>query len=823
MGLSCVIVSVPASTADASASSSGGWRYEASGTTGSGAEAASPPPEPALEPSEPSEASEPSEPTPSTASLSPAPEPTPPLDGVEELLLQVELNGRKTQRTVLALSNGNDQILLGGEDLEALGMIHPDVEPVMHHQMPHFPLGALEGVTYNVDMRTLDLMIEAPASAMQSHAVDAGEWQYTAPDEPATGVFINHDLVATVDESEETANGVFEVGLFGGFGSLRSSQLVRDLVDNPEVTRLDTTWRWDSPASMRTLRVGDAIGYPGAWGRAVRFGGIQWGTNFATRPDFVTFPLPSLEGETALPSTVDVYIDNTRRFSREIPAGPFTIDDVPVVSGSGEVELVVRDLLGRERTIVQPYYAASRLLRDGLHEYSYELGSERQRFGERSADYGRVFAALTHRLGITDYVTGELRAETVEDEQQTAGAALTVLWPATGVWSLAVAGSQRDDETGSSLSLGFERQGNRFSLGGSIQFNEAEFTQLGLEPDASAPGRTVRLFVGTRVGGRGSLSLSYIDRFNRDEEDVRFAQASFAWGLGRFGSLRLAALYPWDGEDDPTFSLSYSRSLDNQRSLHGEARAGDGTSVEARLQRSAPPGPGSGYSLAAEAGDREVVYGRYIRNTSHGAYSAEAESADGNEAIRVGADGSLVWMGGAPMAARNLGDAFAVVEVPGQAGVDVYRNNQVVATTGADGRAIVHGLLPYDQNPVRIDPRQLPLDVQPAETQWRTTPRYGTGVRLLAEAEKTNGAVFRIVGEDGDPLPAGTVIRHGGSGELFPVGRNGLAYVTGLQETTQLEAAWRDSTCRFELRYTPDSNEPLPDLGEVVCRQGEAL
>jgi len=31
----------------------------------------------------------------------------------------------------------------------------------------------------------------------------------------------------------------------------------------------------------QTLRLGDGITRPGAWGQTVRFGGLQWGTNFA--------------------------------------------------------------------------------------------------------------------------------------------------------------------------------------------------------------------------------------------------------------------------------------------------------------------------------------------------------------------------------------------------------------------------------------------------------------------------------------------------------------------------------------------------------------
>src|SRR3546814_10641606 len=82
--------------------------------------------------------------------------------------------------------------------------------------------------------------------------------------------------------------------------------------------RLDTTWTRDKPARMASLRVGDTISGAGAWGRAVRMGGVQWAPNFATRPNFVTFPLPTVDGVAAAPSTVDYYINDAFRMRREV-------------------------------------------------------------------------------------------------------------------------------------------------------------------------------------------------------------------------------------------------------------------------------------------------------------------------------------------------------------------------------------------------------------------------------------------------------------------------------------------------------------------------
>lgn len=76
-------------------------------------------------------------------------------------------------------------------------------------------------------------------------------------------------------------------------------------------------------------------------------------------------PLPELSGSAAVPSTVDVYVDNAQRASRSVPSGPFSITNLPIITGAGTARLVVRDALGRETVSETPFYASSDLwLRD---------------------------------------------------------------------------------------------------------------------------------------------------------------------------------------------------------------------------------------------------------------------------------------------------------------------------------------------------------------------------------------------------------------------------------------------------------------------------
>jgi outer membrane usher protein len=73
--------------------------------------------------------------------------------------------------------------------------------------------------------------------------------------------------------------------------------------------------------------------------------------------------LPS--GTATVPSTVDVFVNNSLVTSSQLPPGPFVIDRLPTMSGTGDVSVVVRDALGREQVVTQTFYSSTTLLAGG--------------------------------------------------------------------------------------------------------------------------------------------------------------------------------------------------------------------------------------------------------------------------------------------------------------------------------------------------------------------------------------------------------------------------------------------------------------------------
>lgn len=744
--------------------------------------------------------------------------PTVDASDAEEAWLAVRINGQDTGDTVLVLRRGDDgAVLVAGEDLRRWRLRLPAIAPVEHGHATYYPLDVIPGLSYQVDASTQTLRVEAAPERFDTTTLALARPGLREPPlPPPPGGFLNYDLLATRSQRQTTASGLFELGVFGPWGVGLSNFLARTPGDDSPLIRLDTTWTVDRPERIARLRLGDAISRAGSWGRSVRFGGIQWGTDFAVQPGFVTFPQPGLSGEAVLPSTVDIYINDALRMRRDVPSGPFSLQELPVVSGRGDARVVVRDLLGREQVLIVPFHVSSRLLRTGLHDYSYELGLVREDFGISSNEYGQPIAVATHRLGLSDRLTGEVRGELLR-EQRSLGAAGVWLWPEVGLFTGAVAGSHSDRGSGALLALGFERQAQRVSFGGNMLLTTEAFSQLGLPPKQFAPQRRTQAFVTLATRTHGSLALRYTHQAFRDQEDVELVGASYSVGLGKLGFLSLSMLRFLAPEPETVLTANFTRSLGRRTSASVSATAQGATREgQVQVQRSLPVGSGFGYRLRAGAADSDLREAALSARSNIGTYTLEAGRARHQTVLRASARGGVAWLGGSAYLSRRITDSFAVVEVPDHPGVRIYANNQNVAVTGDDGRALVPRLRAYEGNLLRIEQADLPLDTQLDAVEVEAVPAFRSGMQMRFPVKRSHGALVTVVLDNGEPLPAGAVAQIAGGEEEFPVGLRGEVYLTGLAADNQVRLRWRGQECEIALAF-PETTDPLPHLGTHVC------
>jgi outer membrane usher protein len=751
-----------------------------------------------------------------------------PIDGTarfQERLLLVDVNRQQLDQMALVLQGESGELYLWSQDLLRWRFRQPPQSAAIEYQgEAYYSLATLPGISYRYDAKELTLTIEVQPSAFVNTRL-TNRYDALQPPEKATpGGFLNYDLYFSRTADSTQRSGVFELGYFNSHGVGTGNVLVEQLVDprasSSRTTRLDTTWTVDMPEKLRTLRLGDAISVAGTWGRSVRFTGIQYGSNFATQAGFISSPSQSIAGQAVLPSTVDVFVNNALVSRQNVPPGPFSISNLPIVTGAGEVQLVVRDVMGREQIIRRPFYASQSLLRKGLKTFSYELGFVRENFGIDSNAYGSWLASGTYRRGLTDNMTGEVHAEAMPG-QTTAGAGVDYRMAQVGTLSAYAVGSHDKTGTGGMMLMGIERQADPWSLGARAQWASSGFAQLGQTQALSPPILSSSVSLSYVAGAAGAFSVAYVGEHNRDRADTRIATASYSVSLGSFGSFTLSALRNLTGEVSTSIFALLSIPLGASRSMSLSAQSvrAPGTATRTdfttTLQSNLPMGEGYGYRLQTRS-DNAAQASLSLQN-NFATSTLELAQSQGISATRLGVSGGVAFLGGDGFLSRRIDQSFAVVRIPDYPNVRVLTDNQPAGRTDTEGNALIPRLRAYDINVISIDQRDLPMDAQIDALKVEAVPYFRSGMDVPFPIKFSNGATFTIHLEDGTPLPVGASVQEVGGNAIYPVGYDGEVYVMGLNPATRLRASWNGQSCDFNVSFTR-STDLLPDLGTFLCK-----
>jgi len=745
---------------------------------------------------------------------------------MSELLVGVEVNGQPFAEPALLLQDAQGNLWAGADEFRRWRLRPPSIAPFRHEGADYYPLSGSSAWRYTFNPLKQELAISADAQAFLPSTQALSDQRAASPEALQLGGFFNYDLLGTRSEGDTQGAGQFEVGVFGSAGVGTIGLVAPALVSSSQLVRLDTTWTMDDPGKRQSLRLGDVVSRVGAWGYAARIGGVQWASNFSTQPGFISYPVQQAIGQATLPSTVDVYVNNALAASKDVPPGPFSITNLPVVSGSGDVRLVVRDMLGREQVISQPFYASSNLLARGISEFSYEAGLVRQNYGIASSDYGDWAASAIHRLGLSDSLTGEARLE-LQARQRAVGVGGMYLIPRTGVVNATLAASQGSyglagDQGGSLFALGFERQTQTLSFAVHSQWTSRGFREIGSDLAALPMAQQLTANAGYVTQDMGSFGMSYTKllAYAGERAGLDVSTISYSRSLRNYGTLSLSAIRSRTTDNNTqlallwTLPLSADHSVTLSRTNWRSDSQGNSHDTQAVLQKNYTPEDQYGYQiLAHESGDAQASF-QYENN--RGAYYAEAARFGGTGSVRAGVMGGVVFLDGHAYTSRWLNDSFGVANVANFAGVRVYADNQLVGLTDESGNIVLPRLRPYENNKISIEARDLPLNAQIDSVNIAATPYFRAGVLAEFPVRTAHGALFRIVLDSGQVMPAGSTVELNEGKTLFPVANDGAVYVTGLVKQNRLVGRWKGQSCKFDLGFEP-SNDPLPDLGQVTC------
>ncbi len=734
--------------------------------------------------------------------------------------LDLVVNG-EARGTALVVLRGGDAWIEPGL-LEAAGLRIPEGTRAEVEGARRVSLRSLApSMAFEVDERALALRVDSGPEVLAHRSLDLRA--APRPEGLATrgdpAAFLNYAV-----EGRWPGNPVadFELGASGGGWLLLGAASRRE---DGEWARGLTNLTRDEPEELRRWVAGDMAASAGPLGGGLLLGGLGVQRELSLDPYFVHAPLPGGQAVATSPSTLEVYVNGALVRRERLAPGTYDLANLPATSGAGVVRAVLKDAFGRTQELDARYYFSSGLLREGLTDYGYHLGFARRGLGVQSFDYGEPVLLARHRLGVSDRLTAGLRGE-ASGHSVSGGPTLTLGTP-FGELDVAAGASGAESRAGGAGQVAFTFVGRGSSVGARASAQSARYATTSLEPGQDRPVLALDTFAGTAVARAVSVEATVRLSRWRDAGDSASVGGRLSIGLGLGAALFLSAevgRQPGGGAGTNLMALlswaagpRTSTELSAGRTAAGEAQAGIGA------QRALPRGDGEGYRLRAQGGGPGPstldAVGQVQR--PYGLVEAEWNQAGALASGRARASGALVAIDGRLFASRPVDASFALVEVPGVAGVRTLVENQEVGRTDADGHLLVPSLLPYQANRLGIRGEDVPMEYELGPMEQLVAPPFRGGAVARFAVQRITAVTGALsVPGPGRVRPANgeVVLAAGGPRRASPVTPEGRFWLDGIPPGRhRAEVAWRQGVCAVDLEVGPSAGAVV-DLGELECR-----
>lgn len=744
----------------------------------------------------------------------------------QTLFLELELNGHNTGKVgEFVLRRGT--LMARASELRDLGFRVPETLAASGDGL--IALSNLAGITFTVDMASQVLHVTVsdgylvptllrPAQRPQDHReIESG-----------TGVTLNYDILDTLASSQNGATAEMDFRAFSPKGVLSSGWLAyagstTGGSGSYKAIRLDSAYTFADVNSLRRYSLGDFITNGLSWTRPVRLLGAQIRSDFSTRPDLITFPLPTLAGSTAVPSTVDVLADGNLVMSSQIAPGPFEIPQLPVVSGAGTVSMTVTNAMGQQVTVTQPFYASSALLAKGLQTFAGQAGPVRRNWGSASNEYGKMAAMGSYRRGMSRTFTLEGGLETTSGTFM-AGAGGVKQISTLGVLNFSAAGSFGSQDPGVQVSAGAQRIGRVFSLGGAATIANRSFRDVASKNDGGILRKQLSGFSSLYLRRFGSLGAAYAG----NDEDAspttgKLPEAgihSHVVSVDYSIQLHHVSIYAsefksLDARGSSGLQIGVTVPLGRRSSITVSGTS-DGT-AQFQAQQSATRIGEWGYQAYASTGNTQHEFAQVQYKSPVGLFTAGMDSTDGETTLRLESQGALSLVDRGLFPSNTVYDSFAIVDTSPLPHIRVLQENRDVGRTDSSGRLLVPDMRSFQLNHITIADTEVPADVTIQSPSREMRPQDRSGVVVKFPIKISHGALLALVDESGEPLPLGSAARLLATGVAVPVGYDGEVYVEDLSPHNELAVERPDGRrCRVVFEYRPVPGD-LPSIGPLRC------
>ncbi|EHM1654458.1 fimbrial biogenesis outer membrane usher protein [Salmonella enterica subsp. enterica serovar Saintpaul] len=518
---------------------------------------------------------------------------------------------------------------------------------------------------------------------------------------------------------------------------------------------------------------------------------------------------PEIRGIARSSARVTVRQGGNVIYETTVPAGAFVINDLYPTGYGGDLSVTVREADGSESAFLVPYASVADLLRPGASRYEAVAGTYRQPNGRD----GQPFYQATWQQGITNILTlyGGTQFSDGYQAYQAGSAVSTPLGAVALDITQAMTSTARDKLSGQSYRITYNKlvsdtQSNialaayRFSTRDYLDFAQAMEYQNLQKGDAVYAGllyRTKNRYSLTLsqglAEGWGTLSVTGLSQnyWDRTGNDMQYQVGySNRWKRVSY-SLTAARNRAPQGDMQTSWLVSFSVPLGEERPVTFSSAvshdSGGGLAEQVSLAGTAGESQQMSWGVSGthseQSGSTGSVSGQYLSPWT--TVNASAGVGRDNRTLSAGLSGAVVVHPHGVTLTPYTGDTWVVVNAPGAAGAEV--SSYPGLKLDHWGNAVMPASMPYQRNPVSLDPKGLSDRVELESTTQNVVPRAGAVV--VAEFATQQGyALLLTPARPEEGLPFGATVTDSKGNTAGMVGQGGMVYARVSERTGQLFA-----------------------------------
>lgn len=541
----------------------------------------------------------------------------------------------------------------------------------------------------------------------------------------------------------------------------------------------------------------------------------------------------SITGFTATPATIEIYQNNNIIYSKNVPAGTYEINDVPVDASSRFV--IVRVITSDGQVTEKPYSLELKNNQSGQSWYSFAMGHS------DAKDELLVTATYDYQLKNINYKVGGLASANYFNfsagYEQRFDNSINLHASIYSAFSYNFLSS----ETGvtANLQLNGDYHGNIFSL--SQTYYSEDYGDYLYETPSTTLTPNIKLKSSTSLSLSKSLvysingSIGYAqDTYYSDDNNQRF----FA-SINRQFSYFSVGMFYQQSDNDTSINLTVSVPLGKRGGSISSTFTQSDIRKSVNTYYSQPIGDRANISVGSnismnDANEPDGLLERerqayYLRGGYKGSlstvnlgvnYSKDnfLESLSYNASLQGGIALSKYGVDFSP---DKINNTFAIVKFNNDIeNVGIYGSSGIVVPS-VTGRAVIPEIRPFRDNSLSVDTNYLPDDMYAVGGLKQLKPDYASVSMVEFELMKNKFSMFNIYYQ-GKPLDSGWYVIDDQGKYVTVIGESGVA---GIEEfnidsnnTTINYFVTNGNTqlCRFSVDYSKINNN---GISSINCRK----